>query len=653
MPTRVLDRSVLGEDQREAVRGLLSGGERVALLIGPAGTGKSRALDAAREAWIAAGFDPIGLAPSAMAASVLRDEAGLRSDTLAKFLYETERDRSTFIIDHRSVIVLDEAGMARTDDLTKLLHLAAKRAAKVVLVGDPHQLGAVGPGGIFRTLADDHGAYELETVRRFQHAWEAAASLHLRDGNPAILPTYLRHGRLEGGSRAEMVDRAFQAWREAHDEGQSLLLMAGDNATVEELSRRCRAELVARGHVSDEHARIATGHVSAGDEIVTLENNRRITTSRGAHIHNGARWHITATFVDGSIDGVSLETAERVTLPAEYVREHVALGYALTVHKAQGKTAERAVLLVDEKMSAAQLYVGMSRGREENRAFVICSDDDLDDHVRRPVSGALEVLAKVLRHDAADRSAHDVMRRNLARFDDPRLLADLLDAARRWIDERAGPDRSAEIVSLAPRANVDEARSALHEAQLAAIRAEEATRGATERVSASEREPLRAHLPRRLGEESRRGAEMEQQNARWGLDEARRSEQRVLRACESARAHLADAQRAASDLLALRQAQVTREMWIAQHPSEVAWVRELHALNKVAALDAQARAGEYARRMVTARARGPRRDTPSADRPLRREPLEPATEAVLLRPISTPTRRPPQPPRREGPSLGR
>ena len=138
---RVLDRSSLGEDQRDAVRGLVSGGERVALLVGPAGTGKSRALDAAREAWIAAGFDPIGLAPSAMAASVLRDEAGLRSDTLAKFLFDTERGRSTFLLDHRSVVVLDEAGMARTDDLAKLLHLVEERDAKVVFVGDPHQLG--------------------------------------------------------------------------------------------------------------------------------------------------------------------------------------------------------------------------------------------------------------------------------------------------------------------------------------------------------------------------------------------------------------------------------------------------------------------------------------------------------------------------------
>ena len=149
-------------------------------------------------------------------------------------------------------MVFDEAGMARTDDLAKLLRLAEEHGSKVVLVGDPHQLGAVGPGGIFRTLVADHGAHELETVRRFHHAWEAAASLHLREGNPAILDAYERHGRIVGGSRAEMIDRAFEAWRVAYQEGEPLLLMAGDNATAEELARRCRAELVANHYVSAE-----------------------------------------------------------------------------------------------------------------------------------------------------------------------------------------------------------------------------------------------------------------------------------------------------------------------------------------------------------------------------------------------------------------
>ena len=507
--------------------------------------------------------------------------------------------------------------------------------------------GAVGPGGIFRTLVGDHGAQELETVRRFRHAWEAAASLRLREGNPSILPAYLRHGRLEGGSRAEMVDRAFAAWKDAHGAGRSLLLMAGDNATTEELSRRCRAELVARGHVGEESVRIATGRASYGDEIVTLENDRRITTTRGEFVHNGARWSVTGTVPDGSIHVASLETGERAVLPSDYVREHVALGYALTIHKAQGKTAESAIVLVDEKMSAAQLYVGMSRGRDENRAFVICCDDDPDAHVRRPASGALEVLARVLRHDEADRSAHDVMRRNLARFDDPSLLADLHEVALWRIEQGAGPDRSVEIAALAPRANVEAERAALRDAQLAAIRAEDATRLAQSRVSESEREPLRAHLPGRLGQETRRASENEQHNAQWALEEARRREQRALRECEAARARLANAERATRDLVSVRQAQVAREAWIAQHPAEVAWEHDLRARIEVVARSDRDHGDDYARRTV-ARSRGPRPGMPSAERSLRLARLDPVTEAVLKRPRPGPAPQPVRSPRRGG-----
>lgn len=64
-------------------------------------------------------------------------------------------------------------------------------------------------------------------------------------------------------------------------------------------------------------------------------------------------------------------------------------------------------------MTAAQLYVGMSRGREENRAFVICSEDDPDEHAKRPQKDAYDVMRSVMRRGDGNESAHDVLRRNL------------------------------------------------------------------------------------------------------------------------------------------------------------------------------------------------------------------------------------------------
>jgi len=118
-----------------------------------------------------------------MAAQVLGEEAGVRSETLAKFLYE--REARHLADDPRPPQRRDprETGMARTDDLAKLLAAVEQRTPSSCRLGNPHQLGAVGPGGIFRTLVADHGAARAGNRRRFHHAWEAAASLRLREGN--------------------------------------------------------------------------------------------------------------------------------------------------------------------------------------------------------------------------------------------------------------------------------------------------------------------------------------------------------------------------------------------------------------------------------------------------------------------------------------
>jgi len=664
---RVLGASELGDDQREAVRGLLLGGEAVALLIGPAGTGKSRALDAARLAWEQAGYHPVGLAPSAMAAAVLSEAAGLASETLARFLVETARTGSPLRLDHRSVVILDEAAMARSDDLAKLMFVVQRAKGKLVLAGDHHQLGAVGPGGIFRTLVFDRGAHELETVRRFEHAWEAAASLRLRARDPAILRVYLRHERITDGNREHMIDRAFAAWQDAREAGTSILLMAGDNATADEVARRCRAELVDKGRVGRDGVRIASGLAGYGDEIVTLRNDRRLRTEGGDFVRNGARWQVTGTSKNGSMRVVSAESGAAVTLPPGYVREHVALGYALTIHKAQGQTTGRAIVLVDEHMTAAQFYVAMSRGRQENRAFVISSDDKPEDHVNRPSLGTVELLTRVMRHDEVDRSAHDEMRRNLARYEDIALLKDLSEEAAFRIDHEAGRDRREEIASLEPRAKVDEASLRLEAAERTVRRAQHQTTEATARCVEAEQEPIRARLPGRIGADARKRSERQRGYARWALEVARGEEQQALRHCEEARLRLGDAQNVARELATLGERQARRESWLRDHPDEVKWARQIGeridarthegtglATRADRSIEPEAGPGD-GRPSRLPRARRP--DDASLESrneyPVRRPRRLPVTEAVL-RPSGTTTAEPWQPPPgRERPVLER
>jgi conjugative relaxase-like TrwC/TraI family protein len=654
----VLSGSMLGADQQKAVRELLGGGEQVALLVGPAGAGKSRSLGAAREVWEAAGYHPIGLAPSAIAARVLSDEAGLCSDTLARFLLDVENGRRT--LGHSDVIVLDEATMTRTDDLERLISHTGQGCCKLVLVGDPHQLGAVGPGGLFATLVGDQGASELETVRRFKETWEAQASLRLRARDVSVLAEYVSHGRIVGGREEQMRAEAFALWRRARAGGRSVLLLAGDNATVDALARRCREHFVALGVVEREGVRIANGKAGVGDEIVTMKNDRKLSWAPGEFVRNGERWRVVARDLQGALTVDALGGRGRVTLPPQYVAEHVALGYALTVHKAQGSTVDWGIVLVDEQMTAQQLYVAMSRGREMNAALVVeqrC-DPGVDIIWRSRRLTPVELLANVMRRNGAERSAHDVARENLAHMEDIGLLGHLLTEARRDLDQRAGPDREAEIVALRPRADVQHANQELKEAQSSLRRAEEdRDRAGTALVAANTR-LSRALLPGFLGDETRRETEAQWQRAKRAFGEARRIEQQFLRAYERARHRLEDAERAARQLSEAGTAQERRQSFLREHPDTRRWIEQLE--ERLAVREYELVRAEASERPVT---RGGRAEqTPGRPR-LKRARLEAspagdaATRAVLERSRrSDPRYRgaavPPPTPMRRGPRLG-
>jgi hypothetical protein len=587
VPTRTIDavlgRSNLGEDQRRAVTDLLTGGERAALLVGPAGAGKSRALDAARAGWEHASYRLVGVAPSAMAASVLHEEAGIASDTLARFLLDVQHGQRR--LGDRDVVVLDEATMARTDDLDRLLGEVVRANAKLVLVGDPNQLGAVGPGGLFATLVGHHRAAELETVRRFHNTWEAAASLRLRERDVSVLALYAEHGRIGGGNRHTAMEDAFAAWREAREHGRSVLVMAGDNATADAFATRARAERVGWGEVEEHGARLANGIAGVGDEIVTLKNNRRLVPAPGEFVRNGERWRVVGRHGDGSLSVEATSGHGSVILPASYVREHVALSYALTVHKAQGQTVDEAIVLVDEQMSAQQLYVAMSRGRDANRAFVVHAQGELSEHAFANFKDPTpyEVLADVMRRDGAERSAHDVMRQALDRMDDLDLLRHLHTEANRRIDEKAGHDRSKEIERLAAKADLARARADL---QAAHEHVRDATRRrelAEERIIEHGARPARALLPGRLGEDARREADDTAHRADAELRTARVAEQRALQDAERARHALYEAERATDEIDRLREAQHRRVEWLRAHPDEERYVVQLEA--RIAAAD--------------------------------------------------------------------
>jgi hypothetical protein len=315
------------------------------------------------------------------------------------------------------LVVVDEASLASTFALDELMSAALDAQAKVVLVGDWGQLSSVDAGGMFRTLVSDRGedAPTLADVRRFKVTWEKEASLGVRRGTTAALSAYATHGRIKGGTRDEMLDMLYDEWKTDSDRGRRSLMLAGDTATVNELNARARADRVASGVVIEEGVVVA-GAMTAGvnDLVVTRENNRRLTTGT-SWVKNGDEWTVSATHADGSMTVTRVSEHGSVILPASYVAEHVELAYATTAHRAQGRTVDTAHAFASPTTTREVLYVALTRGSNSNHLYVDTHydpDPSTGHEGMSEIPSAVEVLAAVLRHEGADVSATDLIRRS-------------------------------------------------------------------------------------------------------------------------------------------------------------------------------------------------------------------------------------------------
>jgi conjugative relaxase-like TrwC/TraI family protein len=443
----------LSVDQAFAVEQIATSGRRLDVLVGPAGTGKSTAMAGLRAAWEAehGSGSVLGLAPSAAAAEVLAEALGVETENTAKWLHEHRQQaerlermaglraalRSPGSPRHRSalhaelvraegdvtrwrlragqLVIVDEASLVGTFALDELVSAARDARAKVVLVGDQGQLSAVAAGGMFAALVRDRGALapELTDVRRFLNPWEKAASVDLRAGSPDAIAAYESHGRVIGGSRDEMLDALYAAWKHDVEEGQASLMIAADLVTVGELNSRAQRDRVASGSVSADGVAVSGGtRAGVGDQVVTRQNNRALST--GKHwVRNGDHWRVADSHADGSLTLQRRHGAGLVHVPVHYVREHVELAYASTAHRAQGRTVDTAHALVAPTTTREVLYVSATRGKEANRLYVDTHYDPdpqtSHDEALEPMT-AKDVLVGVLRNEGAE-AAHEMIRR--------------------------------------------------------------------------------------------------------------------------------------------------------------------------------------------------------------------------------------------------
>lgn len=407
----------LGADQAAALTSVASSGRTIDLLVGPAGAGKTTAMNALRTVWETdhGTGSVIGLAPSAVAAQALQDDLGIPTENTAKWWHDHRHQNAAFR--PGQLIIIDEATLAGTLTLDRIARHAAQVGAKVLLVGDWAQLQSVDAGGAFALLAADRhdDLPELTDVHRFAHTWEKAASLDLRQGQTAAIEAYAAHDRIIGGDTEQVTDRAYTAWRRDRDAGLDSILIAASTENAAELNQRARADLILTGHrMPGPEVQLADGtNASAGDTVITRRNDRR-WRNRNDWVRNGDRWQIVSVHDDQSVTvRHSGHRAGGLRLPASYVAEHLELGYAITTFRAQGLTVDTAHAVISPTNTRENLYVAMTRGRQSNTAYVAIDQPDEAHSVRHPADSpdltARAVLLAILDNVGAEQSAHQTI----------------------------------------------------------------------------------------------------------------------------------------------------------------------------------------------------------------------------------------------------
>ena len=409
----------LNPAQADLVRQMATSGARLQLAIAPAGSGKTTAMAVLARAWKDSGGNVIGLAPSAVAASALADQIGSPTDTLAKLTYSLTHDRiPAWVrgIGSDTLVVIDEAGMAGTTDLAAAVDYITARGGSVRLVGDDSQLTSVAAGGVLRDIAEPAGALTLSELTRFTDPAEGAASLALRTGDVAGIGFYLDNGRVHVGDQATAGQDAYLAWAADRAAGHDSIMLAPTRDLVASLNARARTDrLLAGTQPVGRDVTLADGNqASAGDTIITRANDRRLVITATDWVKNGDRWAVTAVQPDGALQAVHVGTGRNVILPADYVIESAQLGYASTVHGAQGLTTDTCHTVATGSESRQLFYVAMTRGRTSNHLYLVTAGDGDPHSVIKPETvlppTATDILTSMLARDDRQRSASTLTR---------------------------------------------------------------------------------------------------------------------------------------------------------------------------------------------------------------------------------------------------
>jgi conjugative relaxase-like TrwC/TraI family protein len=432
-------RPTLKPDQREMIRRLLSGREGIAVVVGEAGTGKSFATVACAEGWAQAGFELRAAAPTWRAVNVLRGD-GLEATTVAGLLRDL--DRGELGLSPRSVLLVDEAGMVGSEHLARVIDHANEAGAKLVLVGDPEQLGPIEAGGLFSAIAQRTEPVHLEEVIRHNHELDRDAAKLIREGQGReALSLYRSEERVTVAGNAEERRVAMvEDWWQSYAKGEDALMMAKRNVEVERLNATARELVKSEGRLGSEEIEVGSAAFAAGDQVITRINDR------ASGIYNRERWEVAQVDAErGRIVLDGIDQARRVEVGRDYL-DRTTLGgeapalqhaYAVTTYCAQGATVDRAYVMVDPSMDKQEMYVATSRTREPTYLYATpeIQGERSEYAPTGPERDPIAHVGEAAERDRAQTAAHDeALRAELAKLPTDELAArrDKLDTPARF-----------------------------------------------------------------------------------------------------------------------------------------------------------------------------------------------------------------------------
>jgi len=429
-PERPCSRDWFNEGQKAAVRHVLGSRDRVMIIRGVAGTGKTTLEQEIGEALAEAGKPVVALAQSVKASrEVLREEAGFATaDTVARFLKDKEMQESA----KGGVIVVDEASQLGTRDMIRVFDVAEAVGARVILVGDRRQHRSVTAGEPLKLLEENAGlrVAQVTEILRQQGDYKKVAQALSEGRTGKAFEELDKLGWIKQVADEDRYKQLASAYLSAVAEkkrggqAKSALVVSPTHAEGDRITKAIRAGLKAQSRLGDERmVRVWTStrltdaqktdatEYEPGDLLQFHQNapgytkGSRLIVAEGVKLPNelanrfeayrptqlavgvGDRVRVTAggTTKDGKhrLSNGSLVTIEGFTKRGDIIVDHgwvidrdfghLAHGYVVTSHASQGVTVDKVFVGVSSESFPATYqrtaYVALTRGREQVQIY--------------------------------------------------------------------------------------------------------------------------------------------------------------------------------------------------------------------------------------------------------------------------------------------